>query len=43
MFTLYNVRYCTAGENLSSRFPTKRDSNQSPQLQGLAKKLKFRM
>ena len=30
-------------ENLSSVFPTKRHSNQSPQLQRLARKLKFRV
>ena len=30
-------------QNLSSGFPTKRDSNQSPQLQRLARKLKFRL
>ena len=29
-------------ENLSSGFPTKQVSNQSPQLQRLARKLKFR-
>ena len=29
-------------QNLSSRFPTDRDSNQTPQLQRLARKLKFR-
>ena len=28
-------------ENLSSGFPSKRDSNQSPELQRLARKLKF--
>ena len=28
-------------ENLSSVFPTKRDSNQSPQLQRLCRKLEF--
>ena len=30
-------------QNLASGFPTKQDSNQSPQLQGLARKLKFRL
>ena len=30
-------------QNLSSGFPTKSDSNQSAQLQWLAKKLKFRL
>ena len=30
-------------ENLSSGFLTKQDSNQSPQLQRLARKLKFRL
>ena len=30
-------------ENLSSGFPTKRVSNQSPQLQRLARKLKFHL
>ena len=30
-------------ENLSSGFPTKRDSNQSPQLHPTARKIKFRL
>ena len=30
-------------KNLSSGFPTKRDSNQSPELLRLARKLKFRL
>ena len=30
-------------ENLSSGFPTKQDSNQSSQLQRLARKFKFRL
>ena len=30
-------------QSLPSRFPTKRDSNQSPRLQRLAKKLKFHL
>ena len=38
---IYSI-WATSQQNLSSGFPTKRDSNQSPQLQRLAKKLKFR-
>ena len=34
--------WASSRENLSSGFPTKRVSNQSPQLQRLARKLKFR-
>ena len=37
------VIWASSRENLSSGFPTKRDSNQSPQLQTLARILKFRM
>ena len=33
--------WASSRENLSSGFPTKRDINQSPQLQKLARKLKF--
>ena len=36
-------KYASSPQNLSSGFPTKRDSNQSPQLQRLAKKIKFRL
>ena len=34
--------WASTRQELSSGFPTKRDSNQSPQLQRLARKLKFR-
>ena len=37
------IRFALSRENLSSRFPTKRVSNQSPQLQRLARKLKFHL
>ena len=40
--TAEDIRASTR-ENLSSGFPTKRDSNQSPQLQRLARKLKFHL
>ena len=36
-----NRIWASSRENLSSGFPTKRVSNQSPQLQRLARKLKF--
>ena len=35
------IKWASSRENLSSGFPTKRDSNQFPQLQRLARKLKF--
>ena len=35
--------WASSRENLSSGFPTKRVSNQSPQLQRLARKLKFHL
>ena len=35
-------KWATSQQNLSSGFPSKQDSNQSPQLQRLARKLKFR-
>ena len=35
--------WASSRENLSSGFPTKRDSNQSPQLQRLARKKKFHL
>ena len=35
--------WASSRENLSSGFPTKRDSNQPPQLQRLAIKLKFHL
>ena len=38
-----HIRWATMRENLSSWFPTKRNSSQSPQLQRLARKLKFRL
>ena len=42
----YNVHLlgqilASSRQNLSSGFPTKRDSNQSPQLQRLARKVEF--
>ena len=36
-----NVKWASSRENLSSGFPTKRVSKQSPLLQRLARKLKF--
>ena len=38
----YCIVWASSRENLSSGFPTKRASNQSLQLQRLARKLKFR-
>ena len=38
---LVTSNWTVSQENLSSRFPTKRVSNQSSQLQRLARKLKF--
>ena len=35
--------WASSRQNLSSGFPTKRVSNQSPRLQGLARKLKFHL
>ena len=35
--------WASTRQNLSSGIPTKRDSNPSPQLQRLARKLKFRL
>ena len=35
--------WASSRENLSSVFPTKLDSNQSPQLHRLARKLKFHL
>ena len=37
------IIWASTQQNLSSGFPTKRGSNQSPQLQRLARKLKFRL
>ena len=37
------MKWTSSQENLSSGFLTKRVSNQSPQLQGLARKLKFHL
>ena len=37
------VIWAATQENLSSGFPTKRVSNQSPQLQRLVRKLKFHL
>ena len=43
IFVLQLSRYeATTRENLSSGFPSKRVSNQSPRLNRLARKLKFR-
>ena len=36
-------KWASSRENLSSGFPTKRGSNQSPQLQRLARKMKFHL
>ena len=38
----WNITWASPREDLFSGFPTKRDSNQSPQLQRLARKLTFR-
>ena len=38
-----SIIWALSGENLSSGCPTKRVSNQSPQLQRLARKLKFHL
>ena len=35
------IKWASSRENLSSGFPSKRDSNQSPQLQRLSRKSKF--
>ena len=37
------INWALSQENLSTGFLTKQDSNQSPQLHGLARKLKFRL
>ena len=37
------INWASSRENLSSGFPTKRDSDRSPQIQRLARKLKFRL
>ena len=37
------ITWASLRQNLSSGFPTKRVSNQSPQVQGLARKLKFHL
>ena len=39
---MVNVKWASSQQNLSSGFLTKRDSHQPPQLQRLARKLKFR-
>ena len=39
----FRVIWASMRQNLSSRFPTKRVSKQSPQLQRLARKLKFHL
>ena len=38
---MVNIIWASLRQNLSSEFPTKRDSNKSPQLQRLAIKLEF--
>ena len=43
VFSASGVTWASSRENLSSGFPTKRVSNRSPQLQRLARKLKFYM
>ena len=40
---MFYLNWVSSLENLSSGFPTKRVSNQSPQLQRLARKVKFHM
>ena len=40
---LVYYKWASSRENLSSGFPKKRVSNQSPQLQRLARKLKFHL
>ena len=40
---IYNNNWAATQQNLSSGFLKKRDSNQSPQLQKLARNLKFRL
>ena len=40
---MFYLTWVSSLENLSSGFPTKRVSNQSPQLQRLARKVKFHM
>ena len=42
-FENVNIIWAVSRENLSSGFQTKRVSNQSPQLQRLARKLKFHL
>ena len=42
-FLMLVMKWASSQENLSLWFPTKRVSNQSPQLQRLAKKLKFHL
>ena len=43
LFKCNTMIWSSSRENLSSGFLTKRDSNQSSQLQRLARKLKFRL
>ena len=45
MFTIFKmpILWASLGENLSSGFLKKGDSNQSPQLPRLARKLKFHL
>ena len=42
-FHRYDIIWASSGENLSSGCPKKLDSNQSPQLQRLARKLQFHL
>ena len=42
-FHLVYIIWASSRENLSLGFPTKRVSNQSPQLQRLARKFKFHL
>ena len=42
-YIIDNVKWASSRENLSSGFPTKRLLKQSPQLQILARKLKFQL
>ena len=43
IITFFYYTWASTRQNLSLGFPTKRDSNQSPQLQRLARKSKFRL
>ena len=43
IFDFRSFHMASARQNLSSGFLTKRDSNQSPQIQGLAREMKFHL